>query len=167
MLPRSAGLVPVVLAIGYAALVIWIANLACFRFLVIWAAPVGEMAFTNYVTESIVLGFLFYGYGLGLIGKLGVVAGFGVVLGVYLAQVFVSRWWLQAHRFGPLEWLWRTLAYGKRQPWRRHRTVPSSARAEVPTYACRGEANSMAMLGSAPTLTPYRSARKPPGGSPS
>lgn len=112
-------LVPVVLAIGYAALVVFVVSCTRYRALLGWAAPVGQMAFTNYITQSVVLGLLFYGYGLGLMGRFGVAAGFGVVLAVYIAQVFISRWWLQTHRFGPLEWLWRTLMYARRQPWSR------------------------------------------------
>ena len=114
-------LAPVVLALGYAALVVWIVTGTRWASLLAWAAPVGRMAFTNYVTQSVVLGLLFYGYGLGLMGKLGVAAGFSIAVAIYAAQAFASRRWLQDHQFGPLEWLWRTLMYGKRQPWRRDR----------------------------------------------
>jgi uncharacterized protein len=112
-------MLPVVLAIGYAAAVLWAVSCTRYRSLLAWAAPVGQMAFTNYVSESFLLGLLFYGYGFGLMGRLGVAAAFAVALAVYVAQVFVSRWWLRSYRFGPLEWLWRTLTYGQPQPWRR------------------------------------------------
>jgi uncharacterized protein len=114
----AAGILPVVLAIGYAALVAWIVIGTAARVLLAWAAPVGRMAFTNYVAQSIVLSLLFYGYGLGLMGRLGNAAGFGIALAIFAGQALASRWWLRAHRFGPLEWLWRTLMYGERQAWR-------------------------------------------------
>jgi uncharacterized protein len=114
-----AGLLPVVLAIGYAAAVVWAVSFTRYRSLLAWAAPVGQMAFTNYITESVLLGLIFYGYGFGLMGKLGVAAAFAVALSIYAAQALVSRWCLRSYRFGPLEWLWRTLMYGKPQPWRR------------------------------------------------
>ena len=74
------------------------------------------MAFTNYLTQSLVLGWIFYGYGLGLFGRLSVVAAFAVALVLYAAQIVFSAWWLRRFRYGPVEWLWRSLMYGKRQP---------------------------------------------------
>ena len=114
-------LLPVVLAIGYAAAVVWVVSCSRYRSLLAWAAPIGQMAFTSYIAESVLLGLIFYGYGygFGLMGKLGVAAALAVGLSVYTAQVFFSRWWLQSYLFGPLEWLWRTVMYGERQPWRR------------------------------------------------
>jgi uncharacterized protein len=108
-----------VLAIGYAALVIWIVTATRRASLVGWAAPVGRMAFTNYLIQSVVLGLTFYGYGLGLMGRLGVAAGLAMAVAIYAMQVVASRLWLRDHCFGPLEWRWRTLMYGKRQPWQR------------------------------------------------
>lgn len=81
-------------------------------------APVGRMALTNYLVQSIICTTLFYGYGLGLQGKVGITGGVGLALGLYAGQVAFSRWWLARHRFGPAEWLWRTLTYGVRQPLR-------------------------------------------------
>lgn len=112
-------LLPVVVALGYAAAVFWIVSCTRYRPLLAWAAPIGQLAFTSYITESVLLGLIFYGYGLGLMGKLGVAAALAVALAIYVAQVFFSRWWLRSYRFGPLEWLWRTLMYGTVQPWRR------------------------------------------------
>jgi uncharacterized protein len=126
----AATLLPVVLAIGYAAAAIWFVSCTRYRWLLAWAAPVGRMAFTNYITESVLLGLLFYGYGFGLMGRLGTAAGLAVALAVYSAQVLLSRWWLQSHLFGPLEWLWRTIMYGKVQPWHRLRALPAGRLAE-------------------------------------
>jgi len=74
------------------------------------------MAFTNYLMQSLIFGIVFYGYGLGLFGRLGASAALGLGSAVYLAQVMISRWWLSAFNFGPVEWLWRSLMYGRRPP---------------------------------------------------
>jgi uncharacterized protein len=106
----------VVLACGYAATIIACVSFPAGERLLAWAAPVGRMAFTNYLTQSLLLGWIFYGYGLGLFGRLGVVAALAIGAGVYAAQIVFSAWWLSRYRYGPLEWLWRSLMYGKRQP---------------------------------------------------
>jgi uncharacterized protein len=123
-------LLPVVLAIGYAAAVIWFVKCTRFGWLLAWAAALGRMAFTNYITESVLLGLIFYGYGFGMMGQLGSAAGFVVAILVYSTQIFFSRWWLQSHWFGPLEWLWRTVMYGTVQPFYRNRMVPTGRPAE-------------------------------------
>jgi uncharacterized protein len=106
----------VVLALGYAAIVIGCVSFSAGQTMLGWAAPVGRMAFTNYLMQSLVLGWIFYGYGLGLFGRLSVVAAFAIGVGLYAAQVALSAWWLRRHRYGPVEWPWRSLMYGKRQP---------------------------------------------------
>ena len=106
----------ILLALGYGAAIIGIANLASGKSLLGWAAPLGRMAFTNYLAQSLVLGWIFYGYGLGLFGKLGVTSALGVAIAIYLTQGFFSAWWLGRYRYGPIEWLWRTLMYGEVQP---------------------------------------------------
>jgi len=109
----------ILLALGYGAGIIGIANLDRGRRLLDWAAPVGRMAFTNYLAQSIILGWIFYGYGLGLFGKLGVTSALAIGLAVYFVQVPFSAWWLGRYRYGPVEWLWRTLMYGEAQPMRK------------------------------------------------
>jgi uncharacterized protein len=83
-------------------------------------APVGQMALTNYLTQSIVCTFIFYGYGLGLFGKVGIAAGIGLTIVVYLLQIPISHWWMKRFQYGPAEWLWRSLTYLKPQPMRRN-----------------------------------------------
>jgi uncharacterized protein len=80
-----------------------------------WTRPfaaAGRMAFTNYLTQSLVFATAFYGFGL--FGKMaeGPAAAFGI--GLYAAQLGFSAWWLRRHRFGPFEWAWRSLTYGRR-----------------------------------------------------
>jgi uncharacterized protein len=113
----------VTLALAYAAFIIGAASTAGGAKLLRWAAPLGQMAFTNYIVQSLIFGWIFYGYGLGLFGKLNVSTALGVGVTVYLAQVFFSRWWLGKYRFGPVEWAWRSLMYGKRQPMKRSGTI--------------------------------------------
>ena len=105
-----------VLALGYGATLIVAMQTPRVRRVLRPMAPMGRMAFTNYIMQSIVFGWVFYGYGLGQFGKLGVAVTAVLGLAVYAAQVLASAWWLKSYRFGPLEWLWRTLMYGQRQP---------------------------------------------------
>jgi len=102
---------PVLLALGYAALVVVAVDRGGRRWLG-WAEPVGRMAFTNYLLQSVAMGFLFYGYGLGLFGQLDLVTGLAIVLALFGAQIVASRLWLAHFRYGPVEWLWRRLMYG-------------------------------------------------------
>jgi len=106
----------VMLAVGYAATVIGCVSLPAGQRMLAWAAPIGRMAFTNYLAQSLILGWIFYGYGLGLFGRLSVTTAFAVGVAVYVAQVAFSARWLGQYRYGPIEWLWRSLMYGNRQP---------------------------------------------------
>jgi len=104
------------LALGYGAAILAIAHFDRGKKLLGWAAPLGRMAFTNYIAESLIFGWIFYGYGLGLFGRLGVAEALAIGIAVYAAQALFSVWWLRRYRYGPLEWLWRSLMYGARQP---------------------------------------------------
>jgi uncharacterized protein len=112
-------LATVTLAFAYAAFIIGLASTAVGMKLLGWAAPLGRMAFTNYIVQSLIFGWVFYGYGLGLFGKLNVSTALTFGLTVYAGQVFFSQWWLRRYRFGPIEWLWRSLMYGQLQPMKR------------------------------------------------
>jgi uncharacterized protein len=106
------------LALAYGALIIVAATTAWGVRLLGWAAPGGRMAFTNYLLQSVIFSFVFYGYGFGLFSRLGVSLALGLGIVVYVLQAITSRWWLAYFRFGPVEWLWRSLMYGERQPMR-------------------------------------------------
>lgn len=82
-------------------------------------AAVGQMALTNYIMQSIIGVFIFWGIGLGLCGQMYRWEQLLVVIGVWILQVLWSRPWLNKFRFGPLEWLWRSLTYMKRQSFKR------------------------------------------------
>ena len=83
-----------------------------------WLAPAGRMALSNYLLHSVVFTLLFYGYGFGFYGELGRAAATLLALLLYGFQLWLSGWWLQRYRYGPMEWLWRSLTYGKRQWFR-------------------------------------------------
>jgi uncharacterized protein len=82
-------------------------------------AAVGRMAFTNYIMQSIICTIIFYGFGFGLFNQIDRFPQQLIVLAIWIFQLAISPWWLKRYRFGPLEWLWRTLTYWKRQPLRR------------------------------------------------
>jgi uncharacterized protein len=102
----------VVLACGYGAGIIWAAGRTTAAKWLAWAAPVGRMALTNYLTQSVILGYIFYGYGLGLFGRLGLGEAISIGICVYVAQAAFSARWLKRYAFGPAEWIWRTATYG-------------------------------------------------------
>jgi uncharacterized protein len=79
----------------------------------------GRMAFTNYIGQSIIATWFFYGYGLGCFGSVSRVEQLGVVILIWALQLTFSPLWLRYFRFGPLEWIWRTGAYLHFQPMRR------------------------------------------------
>ncbi len=81
-------------------------------------ADAGRMALSNYLLQSLVCTTIFYSYGLGLFGSVGRAAGLGLAVVIYAAQVRFSVCWLNRFRFGPMEWLWRSLTYGKRPSMR-------------------------------------------------
>lgn len=94
-------------------------------------APVGRMALTNYLVQSLICTLIFYGYGLGLFGQVGKAAGLLLALLIYVAQIFFSRFWLSRFLYGPMEWLWRLLTYLRQPAFRR----PDPARTVKPAAA--------------------------------
>lgn len=80
---------------------------------------VGRMAFTNYISHSVICTLFFFGYGLNFFGELEFYQIFFVVFAIWIFQLIISPIWLKYFRFGPLEWLWRSLTYWKMQPFKR------------------------------------------------
>ncbi len=80
-------------------------------------APVGRMALTNYLMHSIICTTLFLPYGFGLFGQITHWQGIIISIAIFSVQIPLSRWWLNRFRFGPFEWLWRSLTYLKWQPF--------------------------------------------------
>ncbi|WP_050033822.1 DUF418 domain-containing protein [Halorubrum halophilum] len=81
-------------------------------------AAVGRTAFTNYLLQTAIATTVFYGHGLGLFGSVSRVEQLGFVVAVWAVQIVLSVLWLRRFRFGPVEWVWRTLTYGETQPMR-------------------------------------------------
>jgi uncharacterized protein len=89
--------------------------------------PVGRTALSNYLLQTVVCTLIFTGYGLGYAGAVGVVGGLLLACLIFVVQIGISTVWLQHFRFGPAEWLWRSLTYGTRQPMRLPRAAPALA----------------------------------------
>jgi uncharacterized protein len=104
------------LGFGYASFIILLAQREFWRRWLGPVAAVGRTALTNYLLQSLIGTTLFYGYGLGLYGKWGPATDFPLAVGIYALQMVMSVHWLRRFRFGPLEWAWRSLTYGKVQP---------------------------------------------------
>jgi uncharacterized protein len=102
-----------VLAFGYGAMIVLLADNTLGRKFVGWAGPLGRMAFTNYLVQSITLSCIFYSFGFALFGRLSVAQAIAIAAAIYTAQAAFSAWWLGRFRFGPMEWLWRSLTYGE------------------------------------------------------
>lgn len=89
-------------------------------------APVGRMALTHYLLQSFIGIALFYGIGLGLGPRHGLAVVMMIGVAVFVLQVMVSHWWLQRFHFGPVEWAWRWLTYGRRPELRRKTGLPAA-----------------------------------------
>lgn len=102
------------LALFYVALVATLWRRAAWRRVLALLAPVGRMALTNYLLQSVICVLIFYGFGLGQFGRVGARAATLIALGVFLFQVLASALWLRSFSYGPMEWIWRQLTYGRR-----------------------------------------------------
>jgi uncharacterized protein len=77
------------------------------------------MALTNYIAQTIFGILIYYGIGFGFGSNIGPSFYMPIALGIFTAQVLYSRLWMRHFNYGPLEWLWRQLTYGKRLPLRK------------------------------------------------
>ena len=106
------------MAVGWAAAFMGLAQQSGARGLLLRVAATGRAAFTNYLGTSLVMTSIFYGYGLGLFGQIGRLPLWLFVTAAWLVMLGWSKPWLARYRYGPLEWLWRSLARGQWQPMR-------------------------------------------------
>lgn len=103
-------------ALGWVGLIMLICKHSVLRPLTQRLASTGQMALTNYLLQSVICTFVFYGHGLGWFGKVERTGQIGIVAAVCAFQLIASPLWLNRFRFGPVEWAWRSLTYWKRQP---------------------------------------------------
>ena len=106
------------LAAAYTSITVLLLQRRTWRRLLLVLAPAGRMPLTTYLSQSVAATFVFYGWGLDLAGRTGAAGCLGISGLVFALQVAVAHLWLRRFRFGPAEWLWRTLAYGRRPPMR-------------------------------------------------
>lgn len=105
------------MAFGYAAVVMLLCKINLFKIILYPFTAAGRMAFTNYLGQTLIMTYLFVGPpGLGWFGTVERVGQVQIVVAVWIGQLIFSVIWLSAFRFGPFEWLWRSLTYGKLQP---------------------------------------------------
>jgi len=110
----ALGVMP--LALAYVALMMLIFQTNLGKRILSVLAPVGKMAFSNYIMHSLIGNFVFLGAGLGYIGKVGPVYFTLFGIAVFMVQIVLSSLWLRYFNYGPLEWLWRSATYKKWQP---------------------------------------------------
>ncbi len=106
------------LSLFYITTIILIIQLPTWRKRLTPLAYVGRTAISNYLLQSILCTLLFYSYGLGLYGQVSPLWGLVLTLFIFAIQLISSKRWLQTFRIGPVEWLWRSITYGKIQPFK-------------------------------------------------
>jgi uncharacterized protein len=105
-----------IMALAYAAGLLVLMKWNIGKWLQATLAPVGRMALTNYLLQTVICVSLFHAYGLGWYGKVGPSQAVLIALGVFAVQVAYSKLWLGAFRYGPVEWLWRVATYWRWLP---------------------------------------------------
>jgi uncharacterized protein len=122
-----------ILAAGYASGLSLIFLHKEWRRILLPFAAVGRMALTNYLMQSVLCTLFFYHYTTGLYGRIGPAVGLIPTVILYGAQVVISNWWLQRYRFGPMEWLWRGMTYGKFPSMSKDELSPTDEAPPVPS----------------------------------
>ena len=112
----------ILVSLGYVGVVMLVCQTEGLRTVTRLFAAVGQTALTNYLLHTIICTTIFYGHGLGYYGSVDRLGQFGIVVGVWVVQLIASPLWLRRYRFGPAEWMWRSLTYGTRPPLRRDTT---------------------------------------------
>jgi uncharacterized protein len=103
---------------GYVGLIVLAADTARGRRWLEPFAPMGRMALTNYIMHSLILVLIFHAYGADMFGRIPRAPQMLIVVPIVAFQMIFSAWWLKRYRFGPLEWVWRSLTYKSWQPMR-------------------------------------------------
>ena len=111
---RSLGMV--FLVMGYVGGILWLCGGVKRDWLERWLAPLGRMALTNYLAQTVICTTLMYGHGFGMFGSLGRAQLWLLVLPIWVVQIIASKWWMARFAFGPIEWAWRSLTHWRIQP---------------------------------------------------
>ena len=107
-------------SLGFFGLIMLMYRSGFFKWFFAIFCPVGQMAFTNYLMQSLIGALFFYGIGLNYFGKLERYELYIYTGVVWIIEIIWSHIWLRYFRFGPLEWLWRSLTYWKKQPFKKN-----------------------------------------------
>ena len=125
-LPDSLFIIPlwnywgsILVALGYIGLLLTMWKAGVMRGIVSRFSAVGRTAFSGYILETLICTTIFYGHGLGLFGAVDRLQQLILTVAVWIVLLVLAPMWLHRFRYGPLEWLWRTLTYGHRVPMRR------------------------------------------------
>ena len=108
----------ILVSLGYLSLVMLICRSQTWGRFLQGISAVGRTALSNYLLQTVLCTTLFYGHGLGLFGSVERTGHVAIVVAVWIVQLIASSWWIKRFRFGPMEWVWRSLTYGQLQPIR-------------------------------------------------
>jgi uncharacterized protein len=109
----------ILLALAHLSVIMLLYKYGVAKALLRGLSKVGQMAFSNYLMQSIFCAIIFYGFGFGLFGKLQRYQEYYVVFAIWVFQIIFSNIWLHYFKFGPFEWVWRSLTYWKKQPMKK------------------------------------------------
>jgi uncharacterized protein len=109
----------VMMTVGHIGLLMLVYRSGAFNWLVKILSKAGQMALSNYLLQSILCGLFFYGFGFGMFAKLQIYQNYLFVICVWIICLIFSNIWLHYFKFGPAEWLWRSLTYWKKQEMKR------------------------------------------------
>ncbi len=112
----------IAMSFGWVGLVMLAFRAGWPRFLLTRLAAVGRMAFSLYILQTVIATTIFYGHGFGLFGQVNRIGQIAIVAAMTILQLGIAPLWLERFRFGPLEWLWRSLTYWRAQPMRLDRS---------------------------------------------
>ena len=112
-------LTPVTMTFFYGSTIILLFHYKKVAHLLTYMANMGKMSVSNYLAQSIITTTIFYAYGFGLYGKIGYFFGILLTIGIYTIQLFVSTYWLQKYRMGPVEYMWRLGTYLEKPQFKR------------------------------------------------
>jgi uncharacterized protein len=114
------------LSVGYAAVIVVLARQSWWKRILSPLGPVGRLALTVYLTQTLMFTTLFYGYAFGRVFRIGPAAVTVYASLFFVLQIVACGWWVRRFRFGPLEWVWRSLTYMQVQPLRLRTCLPTS-----------------------------------------